>query len=847
MFKNILVISFLLFSSVIFAQREQPFVLDLSFEHISLLDTSNVKSTEVTALILDGNPIDLLKNKAFLSSLKRLKFLSLRNCDIDVLPVEIKELTNLKVLDLSGNRLRFLPYSIKELDGLQELNLSNNKLDSLGFQIGRLTALRDLDVSGNSNVDLSNQNFEDVKLDVFSGLGIVNLPESLQKNSTITKLIIGQNLESDLGNVLSDSSSVQDVYVYSSERQGFVALINDLKKSNVKSLSIGSKKLKSLPAGISKLYSLQELTILESPIRQLPNSFNQLQQLRRLTINASKLKSLSSSIQRLKGLKYLNIENTAIDEVELKKIIKGLPNCEIVFNSKLMGEPAIVEREDIPKEIDINNIEFTKVSKRIDPKKGSVINLSKGAVLNVPANAFIDSKGNVIEDSVLLNVKELNDPLSLAMEKIPLEVDGENGLNRLSPTKTYVISGETKGKDSVFINPNNKPNLAVPNNSGGDVYVFKVKKNKWNAQDSLTKRLENLETLSNIRKAEDYVYDPFTDHIQYDKVYLQMKNKKRYGGTCIKLTGYSGSTLKKKFSSGGSSKVSFHQINALTGLDWLIVSANPEVERREVGSILNVKEKTTTSSLKAYLIKDLEDFIVEYDTLKDVMVFRFVTKQKVVSIDVIPTSDLYDQINGAQREVARVFKKYKRSRGQIIEKNENVHKLFKDKYDKYLESYRLVNDSLRGGEENFDQYQENSYLYKSIAKKFKQTNEIGVSEFGIYGIGNMESEIDRVTFQEAKIIPVDSAGNKLAVLNLIVLAKWGNTYRYGMPSHFEYPILKKVALLGLLANGDYAVLNSSLFWNKRILSPSNDFGEVEFEVVKAGVVDINKMRKKLKI
>lgn len=829
-----------------FSQVRKSIVLDLSFSGIQTLDTSVISTQDVQVLILDGNKIDLFSCAPFIETLTSLEHLSLRNCNLDIIPIEISALKNLKTLDLSGNQLRFLPFSLKELNQLENLNVSNNKLDSLGFQIGRLNALKEIDLSGNKRIDLSAQNFQDVKLDVFKAIGVDVLPVSLKGNKSIRKLIIGDNVNSDLGGLIKDSTGIEEVFIYSEKRSEFGTFVNDLKKSNVQTLAIGSKRLKLLPSAISRLDSLKELEILKSPIKQLPSSFNQLQNLEKLTVDAPELKLLSSSINRLKQLKYLNIVNTNIDSIELKRIIKALPKTEIVYNPKLMGKSAVVEKENTP-EIDINNIEFTKVEKRIDPKNNAVLNLSKGSVLSIPANAFVDEKGDLIEDSVVVKVKELNDPLSLFVEQVSLEVEGDNGSNRLAPTKTYLISATTSNNDSVFVNPENKPVLSVPQKDNGDVYVFKVKKNKWNSQDSLNNRLARLDSMLQVRKDLKMIYSPFTDRVVYDKVYLQMKEKKNYGGTCIRIMGFANGVLKKKFGSADGSKISFHQINAISSIEWLIVSENPEIEKDLLRSLLDPKKKTSSPTTKGYLIKDLEDFTIAYDSLKDVLIFSFLTKDKLVEIDVIPTSDVYDQINGAQREVARVFKKYIKNRRQIEKKNENVHLGFKNKYTNYLRGYRRFNDSLSRGEDDFEEYESNSYLYKDIENYFRPSSDIDVAQFGLFSIGNLESEIDRSTLQEASIVPVDSLGNKLAVVNLVILAKWGNTYRYGTPQNFEYPILKKVALLGLLANGDYALLNSSKFWQLRMKDDAVSFGEIEFEIVEGQDFSIEVYRDKLKI
>lgn len=60
-----------------------------------------------------------------------LSLLSLRDNQIDELPMEIGKLSQLRVLDVCNNRLSYLPFTINVLYNLQALWLSENQCQAL--------------------------------------------------------------------------------------------------------------------------------------------------------------------------------------------------------------------------------------------------------------------------------------------------------------------------------------------------------------------------------------------------------------------------------------------------------------------------------------------------------------------------------------------------------------------------------------------------------------------------------------------------------------------------------------------------------------------------------------------
>ena len=117
-----------------------------------------------------------------------LQELTLRHCDIEVIPPEISKLVNLTYLNLAYNNIEVVPYEIAELDNLTYLNLSNNiiktipsefyldfkKLETLILYKNRITNLDwDVDVESGGTYDF----FDTLKYLNISHNNLEALPE----------------------------------------------------------------------------------------------------------------------------------------------------------------------------------------------------------------------------------------------------------------------------------------------------------------------------------------------------------------------------------------------------------------------------------------------------------------------------------------------------------------------------------------------------------------------------------------------------------------------------------------------------------------------------------------------
>jgi Leucine-rich repeat (LRR) protein len=97
-------------------------------------------------MIADAN---LYNFPAFICRSKKLECVSLINCKVDSVPLEIQWMEKLKILNLEGNNIKEIPYWIKYCKNLEVLILKNNKIDNFSEWIATLPKLEFMDITDN--------------------------------------------------------------------------------------------------------------------------------------------------------------------------------------------------------------------------------------------------------------------------------------------------------------------------------------------------------------------------------------------------------------------------------------------------------------------------------------------------------------------------------------------------------------------------------------------------------------------------------------------------------------------------------------------------------------------------
>ena len=191
--------------------------------------------------------------------------------DLKTLPDSFYKL-NRTTIDLHNNTLSRLPDTFSKMSSLQTLYLSDNALTDLPSNFGDLWSLRTLDLSYNA---------------------ITKLPSSFWKLTSLTNLNLFNN---SLGAGIDNPNPLPDSFG---------------KLRSLQALDLGEQwtTLKSLPASLSGLTSLQTLQIFHVWLEQLPDSIGDMTWIKTVDIRKNNLLSLPESISWMTWLTRLQVGN----------------------------------------------------------------------------------------------------------------------------------------------------------------------------------------------------------------------------------------------------------------------------------------------------------------------------------------------------------------------------------------------------------------------------------------------------------------------------------------------------------------------------------------------------------
>lgn len=97
---------------------------------LKLLPEEVSKFKNLEYLTLDLNDLSQ-EDFRILVKLRKLKYLSVKRCNIEVFPKSLLEISSLEELDISNNEIDFIPNKILFMKNLQTLNIRRNKLSKI--------------------------------------------------------------------------------------------------------------------------------------------------------------------------------------------------------------------------------------------------------------------------------------------------------------------------------------------------------------------------------------------------------------------------------------------------------------------------------------------------------------------------------------------------------------------------------------------------------------------------------------------------------------------------------------------------------------------------------------------
>ncbi len=266
-------------------------------------------------LDIHGEVYELPKNLGLLSNVQHLRL----HIKMIKIPDCVCNMSQLKRIDLVGD-VQYLPACFAKMDSLRALNFYFNdfiafpdvickipNLDSLSFSAKSIETLplsfnnlklRYLEVTGLRNTDVANQVFQlpDLKYLNVNQCMLTELPENIRMR-TLEEVVFS-------GSALFYYDNVFEVFS---------------KFKHLKAISISGGNFDILGPEISKLTSLEKLTIIHSSIKKISPEFYSFKNLKHLTLSGNNILP-GNDISNLSTLEYLELSE-GTDNFKMESVI----------------------------------------------------------------------------------------------------------------------------------------------------------------------------------------------------------------------------------------------------------------------------------------------------------------------------------------------------------------------------------------------------------------------------------------------------------------------------------------------------------------------------------------------
>lgn len=196
------------FPSVIEFLTEEGYLKYLTHEEIvlALLELKEAetllrieKIIGMTFEILSEYP-EFRKGPSLIVKNRRVEMISLFDCDLKIIPYDLKSFVKIEMLDLGRNQLSTLPEWICKLKNLKDFTVSGNKINKFPIWITNLKNLEFLDLRDNklNIIPESIGKLKKLKIFYISNCPIDTIPESVLNLRLLTYLDIHNNFLTDI-------------------------------------------------------------------------------------------------------------------------------------------------------------------------------------------------------------------------------------------------------------------------------------------------------------------------------------------------------------------------------------------------------------------------------------------------------------------------------------------------------------------------------------------------------------------------------------------------------------------------------------------------------------------------
>lgn len=811
-----------------------------------MLQADNLRSISI-----NNNPhFDLFQFSVDFQSLTDIEKLSASDCNIKNIPYQLTFFTKLKEIDLSDNNINHIPYHFSFLTSLQHCDLSNNQINQVGFSFRDLRNIKSIDISSNPDLDVNQfctslqyKELEYLKIDItdsvpdiFADIHCKNLNLGIKSNTV---------LNGQLSNNTCTSLQVR----------------------NLNGVSLP----KNLENELSKMNSVSRLVLKGFEILQWPASLKNLQSLNDLEISGCRLNSYDH-LETL-PLKTLGIKENNLSLEQIRELKQKMPGCMISSDEeRLAGKGSFTEITPL-----VESLIPPAEKKKLDPKKAQDFVSESGATtLNIPANAFMDAKGKPVTTPVEISFTEYNNPVSIALSGIPMQIKNEDGTTGdFSSAGMFNFEATSNGKE-VFPNPNAliTANINSPQNTPYNLYTFQEGKGWELAQTNPVIPANSYQVQNTLLNAPD------PDLSIYEEL-SQLKKIMNDSGKLTRSSVYEpkfGMNFKKS-NSKKTFTVSFTplemMINRNNGEKYFIM---PEI--KEMNEVLriplkyndynytadmmlmdsirkDIKKSYRKSKIKTGFLRKkktiekyywdeniiLKDISVTPDPKKDDYILRFNYRGKLHSFHVV-LSDEGFSTTGIQKRNEKYMQNYffanrlhKEARERKMKEYKSYYdseeKRVKETYEKakalFEEKYAASKDIFEANNMSFEDYEKRKKQSAGMVYTF-QVTRFGVSNCDIVSRFKNPKPV-RLKFK-------DVLGKTLIFLQMIRIDKRLNMITAVSPNEsliIDYDH-KQTALMFIIDNDNIAIVDA------KTLAQNRDKEEVEVKIIPISEFKSEKVR-----
>jgi len=227
------------------------------------------------------------------------------------------QLQNLEFINVIG--LPNLDFSetfgyLGQLPRMDNLAIMNNNLQTLPEEVSEIRSLTKIWMGKNPNLDLR---------DTFAKLG---------KLPNLQHMGLGGNLHKALPPEITELKHLVNIWL-AGNRLDKLPDMSQMK--HLQRVTLNKNQLRWLPDGLETITNLQMLSLNANPDLDLGDAFTRLAKmthLQILSLQNNQLTALPEEIAHLKKLRKLLLTGNNISEGERGKIVKWLPDTEVVFD-----------------------------------------------------------------------------------------------------------------------------------------------------------------------------------------------------------------------------------------------------------------------------------------------------------------------------------------------------------------------------------------------------------------------------------------------------------------------------------------------------------------------------------